>query len=479
MLPERAIVGLQEVTARDRVLTAREDLLTYAGDATPLHDQPPAAVVIPADVEEVAAVLRLANEEGFALVPRGAGTGLSGGAVPTPGAVVLLFPSWNRIVELDEANLAVWVEPGVVTADLQRTVEEIDLFYPPDPASARICTIGGNVAENAGGLRGLKYGVTKDYVMGMEVVLPTGELVRLGGKAVKDVAGYNLKDLMVGSEGTLGIFTRLLLRLIPRPEATRTLLASFDTVAAAGEAVAGIIDARILPSTLEFLDSVTIEAVEAFARLGLPTDCGALLLIEVDGPRIVVDDDAHAISGICHARGARSVRHAASPERADELRAARRVAFSALARVRPTTILEDATVPRSAVPEMLSRIHEIAGRHDVTIGVFGHAGDGNLHPTCLIDARDPDEVARAEAAFEEIFAAAIALDGTITGEHGVGLAKKRFLERQLGDPTVRFMRAVKSVLDPNQVLNPGKIFDPGPRCEYPSVGRPRLAEASS
>ena len=474
MLPERTIVGLQEVTARDRVLTAREDLLTYAGDATPLREHPPAAVVVPRDVEEVAAILRLANEEGFALVPRGAGTGLSGGAVPTPGAVVLLFPSWNRIVEIDEANHAAWCEAGVVTGDLQRTVEEKGLFYPPDPASHRVCTIGGNVAENAGGLRGLKYGVTKDYVLGMETVLPTGEVVQLGGKTVKDVAGYNLKDLMVGSEGTLGVFTRILLRLVPAPQATRTTLASFDTASAAGEAVAGIVDARIVPSTLEFLDRVTVRAIDAYADLGLPTDCGALLLIEVDGRRSVVDEDAHALSRICRAHGARSVRHASTPEQADELRAARRVAFSALARIRPTTILEDATVPRSAVPDMLARIHEIADRHEVTIGVFGHAGDGNLHPTCLIDARDPDETTRAEAAFEEIFAAAIALGGTITGEHGVGLAKRRFLARQVGDPAVRFMRQIKAVLDPNQVLNPGKIFDPGPRCEQPPLGHPRL-----
>ncbi|CAN5184701.1 FAD-linked oxidase C-terminal domain-containing protein [soil metagenome] len=477
MLTDRALSGLQNITSRDRVLTAREDLLTYAGDATPLFAQPPAAIVIPKNSDEVARVVLLANEEGFPIVPRGAGTGLSAGAVPPTGGVVLLFPSWNRILEIDRANMTAWVEPGVVTTDLHAAAEREGLFYPPDPGSMRVCTIGGNVAENAGGLRGLKYGVTKDYVRGLEVVLPTGDLVRLGGKSVKDVAGYNLGDLLVGSEGTLGIFTRILVKLIPKPETARTVLALFNTVEAAGDAVAAILGERILPATMEFLDRTTIRAVESFARLGLPDDAAALLLIEVDGRASVVEEDAHEVARICRLHGAAEVKSAATAEEADDLKTARRAAFSALARVGPTTILEDATVPRSAVPEMLARIHQIAARHDVRIGVFGHAGDGNLHPTCLTDARDPLALARAEAALEEIFAAAIMLGGTITGEHGVGLAKKRFLERQVGDPVIRFMRQVKAALDPNQVLNPGKIFDPAPRCEHPPIGHPRYEEA--
>lgn len=470
MLTQRALKGLEEIASRGRVLTAREDLLTYAGDATPLHRHLPAAVLLPRDTEEVARAVRLANEEGFALVPRGAGSGLSGGAVPTADSVVVLFPTWNRILEVDERNLTAWVEPGVVTGELHARVEAAGLFYPPDPGSLRVCTLGGNVAENAGGLRGLKYGVTKDYVQGLDVVLPTGEPIRLGGKAIKDVAGYNLIDLMVGSEGTLGIFTRILLRLIPRPEAVRTMLALYDTMEAAGESVAAIIAGRIVPASLELLDRTTIRAVEAFARLGLPSDLGALLLIEVDGRRHEVEQDAHEVVRLCRLHGARDVRLAASAEEADDLRAARRIAFSALARGGPTVILEDATVPRSEVPEMLRRIHAAAERHGTTIATFGHAGDGNLHPTCLTDERDPDALARAEAALEEIFAAAIALGGTITGEHGVGLAKRRFLARQMGDPAVALMRRIKAVLDPNHVLNPGKIFEPGPRCEHPPVG---------
>ena len=477
MLTDRTLAGLQEATHRDRVLTAREDLLTYASDATPLLRQVPAAIVIPKDAEEVAAILALANEEGFAVVPRGAGTGLSGGAVPTESSVVLLFPSWNRIQEIDVANGTAWVEPGVVTADLHKAVEAEGLFYPPDPGSMRVCTIGGNVAENAGGLRGLKYGVTKNYVQGLEAVLPTGEWVRLGGKAVKDVAGYGLKDLLVGSEGTLAVFTRVLVRLVPKPVRTRTLLAGFGSLVAAGEAVATILSERIVPCTLELMDAVTIRAVEAFGDLGLPEGLEALLLIEVDGHPAAVEEESLAIGSICRRLGARRVRRATSEEEAEDLRSARRAAFTALARLGPTAILEDATVPRSAVPEMLTRIHDIAARHGVTFGVFGHAGDGNLHPTCLTDARDREAIARAETAFEEIFAAAIALGGTITGEHGVGLAKKRFLARQVGDPSVRFMRQIKAVLDPNHVLNPGKVFEPGPRCEHAPLGHPRFAEA--
>jgi len=479
MLTERALTGLREVASPDRVLTAREDLLTYAGDATPLRQRTPSAVVIPRDAEEVASIVRLANEEGFALVARGAGTGLSGGAIPTESSVVLLFPSWNRILEIDEANQTAWVEPGVVTADLHAAVEAKGLFYPPDPGSMRVCTIGGNVAENAGGLRGLKYGVTKNYVQGLDVVLPDGERVRLGGKAVKDVAGYNLADLMVGSEGTLGIFTRVLVRLVAKPGTVRTLLVSFDDVRAAGEAVAAILEARIVPSTLELLDRTTIHAVERFARLGLPTELEALLLIEVDGHPIVVQEEADRVARLCRRHRAVGVRRAARAAEADDLRTARRAAFAALARLGPTTILEDATVPRAAVPEMLDRIHAIARRHDVTIGVFGHAGDGNLHPTCVTDARDRDALARAEAALEDVFAAAIALGGTITGEHGVGVAKRRFLPRQVGDPAIRLMRGIKGVLDPNHVLNPGKVFEPRPRCESPPLGHPAFEGADA
>jgi len=477
MLTDRVLAGLAETTSPARVLTAREDLLTYASDATALHRCVPEAVVIPRDTEQVARIVKLANEEGFALVPRGAGTGLSAGAVPTTDSVVMLFPSWNRIIEVDPVNHTAWVEPGVITADLHAAVEPYGLFYPPDPGSMRVCTLGGNVAENAGGLRGLKYGVTKDYVMGLEAILPTGEFLALGGKSFKDVAGYNLLDLLVGSEGTLAVFTRILVRLVARPQSTRTILASFDSVGAAGQTVTAILAAGVVPATLEFLDQVTIRAVESFAGLGLPADLAALLLIEVDGRAHAVAEDADAVNRICRQHGAREVRSATDADEAEDLRAARRVSFTALARIGPTTILEDVAVPRSAVATMLVRIQEIAAEHQVQIGVFGHAGDGNLHPTCITDARDAEAIVRTEAALEEIFDAAVTLGGTITGEHGVGLAKRKFLERHTGDPALRFMRQIKAVLDPNQVLNPGKVLGCSTRCEHPPHGHPAYEEA--
>jgi len=456
---------LGEIVGRQNLFTSIEDRLAYAYDATPVIEQAPAAAVRPRTVEQVQAVLRLANAAGFPVVPRGSGTGLSGGSVPLAGSVVMLFPSWNRILEIDAQNLTAWVEPGVVTAALHAAVESRDLFYPPDPGSMKICTIGGNVAENSGGLRGLKYGVTKDYVLGLEVVLPTGELLQTGGKCVKDVAGFSLKDLFIGSEGTLGVFTRILLQLLPKPAASRTMLALYDDFAAAAATVSAIIAAKIIPCTLEFLDAVTIRCVEDYAHVGLPTDIAALLLIEVDGHPAAVADEGEQVVKLCRQHGARTVQTAQSGAEAEKLKTARRAAFAALARMKPTAILEDATVPRSAVEPMLRNIQAIAARHGLSFGVFGHAGDGNLHPTCLTDERDHAEMHRVELAFEEIFAAAIALGGTITGEHGVGLTKKRFLERQVGPAGMQVMHQLKRALDPNGVLNPGKVFDPKPRCE--------------
>ncbi|MCI0697110.1 FAD-binding protein [candidate division KSB1 bacterium] len=456
-----AIVGVENV------LASIEDRLAYAYDATPMRENVPIAAVRPTSVEHVQALMRLANAENFVVVPRGSGTGLSGGSIPVERSIVMLFPAWKRILEIDQENLTAWVEPGVITADLHAAVEAQGLFYPPDPGSMKVCTIGGNVAENSGGLRGLKYGVTKDYVMGLEVVLPTGELLRVGNKCVKDVAGFSFKELFIGSEGSLGIFTKILLQLIPKPAAAKTLLALYDDMQKAAGTVSAIIAEKIIPCTLEFLDATTIRCVEDFAHVGLPTDAEALLLIEVDGHPAAVADEFEKVQTICTKHGAREVKVAKDAAEADKLKTARRAAFSALARVRPTTILEDVTVPRSQIANMLQRIRDASKKHNVTFGNFGHFGDGNLHPTCLTDERDRDEIHRVEKAFEEIFLAAIDLGGTITGEHGVGLSKKRFLEKVAGPTGVEVMRKIKQVFDPNNVLNAGKIFDPKPRCEAP------------
>ena len=452
--------ALTALLARDRVLTEREDLLTYGFDGTAALKGEAGVVVLPETVSEVAAVVRYAAEKKVPIVSRGSGTGLSGGSVPMADAIVLCLVRMDRILEVDERNLTAHVEAGAITLKIAEAADAVGLLYPPDPGSMKISTIGGNVAENSGGLRGLKYGVTRDYVMGMEVVLASGEVVRLGNKCVKDVAGYSMKDVFIGSEGTLGIITKVLLKLVPKPAAKKTLLATFAQMDAAADTVSAIIAAKIIPCTLEFLDRITIRCVEDYAKIGLPLDAEAILLMETDGHPAVVEEQAQQMEKIARASGAVTVQMAANAEEAAKLATARRAAFSALARVAPTTILEDATVPRSELAKMIRFIQEVGARHRLRIGTFGHMGDGNLHPTFLTDERNADEMARVEKAMHEIFDCALALGGTITGEHGVGLAKKTFLPAALGDASLALLRQLKRTLDPDGILNPGKIFDP-------------------
>ena len=403
--------------------------------------------------------MRVAMEHALPIVTRGSGTGLSGGSVPIVNGLVLCLVQMDRILEIDPRNLTLRAQAGVVTLKIAEAAAEHDLFYPPDPGSMKISTIGGNVAENSGGLRGLKYGVTRDYVMGLEVVMPNGEIVRLGNKCVKDVAGYSMKDLFIGSEGTLGIVTEVLLKLLPRPAARRTMLAIYDRMEDAAETVSAIIAAKIIPCTLEFLDRMTIGCVEDYARIGLPTDCEALLLIETDGHPAAVADEAAHMEAIARRHGAREVKSARDEAEGLSLAAARRNAFSALARKKPTTILEDVTVPRSELAEMVRFVAGIAAKYQLQVGTFGHMGDGNLHPTFLTDERDTDEMKRVHLALDAIVEKTLELGGTITGEHGVGLAKKQWLRAQLGDASYDLMRQIKQTLDPRGLLNPGKIFD--------------------
>lgn len=459
MLSQELLNQIATIVGKENIFTSPEDRITYAYDGTPLLEQLPDAIVRPKSKEEVRDLLLLANTVKFAIVPRGNGTGLSGGSVPVERCIILDMSQWNRILEIDKENLTAWVEPGVITSQLHHAVESVGLFYPPDPGSMNICTIGGNVAENSGGLRGLKYGVTKNYVMGLEVVLPTGEIILCGGKTVKDVAGYNLKDFFIGSEGTLGIFTKILLKLIPKPDTSKTMLAYFNSTIDAGKAVSSIIAQKIIPATVEFLDKTTIRCVEDFAKIGLPTDIEALLLLETDGHIAVVEEEAKKIEECCRQNNALDVIIAKNNDDAMKLKTARRSAFSALARSKPTTILEDITVPRSEIAVMLEKIEQISKKYNVLIGTFGHAGDGNLHPTCLTDERNTEEIHRAEMAYTEIFEAAVSLGGTITGEHGTGLAKKKFLHLVTGYTAIETMKTIKKALDPNNILNPGKIFD--------------------
>jgi glycolate oxidase len=447
------IVGPQDL------LTSPEDLLVYSFDGTAALNQLPGCVVFVTSTAEVSAVLRLANRERIPVVTRGSGTGLSGGSLPVPGCIVLCTVRMNRILEMDEANLTLLVEPGITTLQVAEAATAAGLFYPPDPGSMKISTIGGNVAENSGGLRGLKYGITRNYVMGLTVVLPDGEVMVTGNKCVKDVAGYSLKDLFIGSEGTLGVMTAVLLRLIPKPAAKKTIVATYAAMDAAAQTVSDIIAAKIIPCTLEFLDRTTIRCVEDFAKVGLPTDCEALLLMESDGHPAQVEDEAAKMVEIARKNGCREVRIAKDDNEANQLAAARRSAFSALARLAPTTILEDATVPRSELARMVRFVDGIARKYKLRIGTFGHMGDGNLHPTFLTDERNHEEMHRVELAFHEIFDEAIRLGGTITGEHGVGVAKKGFLPKFAGNAQMRVMRELRNVLDPRGILNPGKMFD--------------------
>src|SRR5881394_2704515 len=456
---EKILAGLKRIVGAENVLTAPEDLIPYSFDGTAVLQQMPGCVVFAKTTEQVAAVLKQAGETTSAIVTRGSGTGLSGGSLPSPDCVVLCTVKMDRILELDRANLTILVEPGVTTLQVADAATKATLFYPLDPGSMKISTIGGNVAENSGGLRGLKYGVTRNYVMGLEVVLPNGEVMWLGNKCVKDVAGYSLKDVFIGSEGTLGVITKVLLRLIPRPAAKKTMVATFAQMDQAAEAVSAIIAAQIIPCTLEFLDRLTIHCVEDYAKVGLPLDCEALLLMETDGHPVVVAEEAAQMQQICRNHGCLEVRVAKDDAEAVKLASARRSAFSALARVAPTTILEDATVPRSELAIMIRFVEATAKKYRLKIGTFGHMGDGNLHPTFLTDERNKEEMHRVEEAFKEIFDEAIRLGGTITGEHGVGMAKKSFLPKFAGDAQMRVMRELKTSLDPNHILNPGKMFD--------------------
>jgi len=458
-LDQTIIAELGSIVTRENVLTSQEDLIPYSFDGTAALQEMPGCVVLARSTEEVVKILNVASRAKAPVVTRGSGTGLSGGSLPVPGCIVLCLAKMDKILELDHANLTLLAEAGATTQTISDAAAKAGLFYPPDPGSMKISTIGGNVAENSGGLRGLKYGITRSYVMGLEVVLPNGEVLWTGNKCVKDVAGYSLRDLFIGSEGTLGVITKVLLKLIPRPSAKKTMLATFERMDQAAQTVSDIIAAQVIPCTLEFLDRTTIHCVEDFAKVGLPLDCEALLLMETDGHPAAVDEEAQKMADIARKNSARDVRVAADEAEATRLATARRSAFSALARVSPTTILEDATVPRSELAKMIRFVAAVAAKHKLRVGTFGHMGDGNLHPTFLTDERNKEEMRRVDEAFKEIFDEAIRLGGTITGEHGVGVSKKTFLPKFAGDAQMRVMRELRRALDPAGIMNPGKMFD--------------------
>jgi glycolate oxidase len=446
-----AVVGPENLTDRET------DLQCYGYDATAYFGRPE-AVIFPGSAEEISAVLRLANEYLFPVIPRGAGSGMSGGSVPARGGLVLGLNRLNRIVKIDRDNFLAVVEPGVVNNDLQQAAEAQGLFYPPDPASMNFSTLGGNVAECAGGARAVKYGVTRDYVLGLTAVLPTGDILKTGVQTIKSVVGYDITRLLVGSEGTLGIITEITLKLLPKPETRRPVLAYFGGIDQAARAVVEILHDGILPSTLEFMDQPSIRAVEDYLHLGLPREAEALLLIEVDGHQEEVERQSLRVAAACERLGAVGTRLARTAEEAEDIWKARRAVSPALFRLRPNKINEDIAVPRARIPEALRRFQEIARRHDLLIVSFGHAGDGNIHVNVMYDQKQEGQETRARRAVEELFRAVLELGGTLSGEHGIGLAKAAYLPWELDPVNLAVMKKIKDLFDPNHILNPGKIF---------------------
>ena len=439
-----------------KISTEPEDLICYGFDASGLEASP-SAVVWPTNTEDVVKVMRYAYENSIPVVPRGAGTGMTAGAVPSRGAIILSFEKMNRILEIESENLNVLCEPGLINGKLQRELKWMNLFYPPDPASMNFCTIGGNVAENAGGPRALKYGVTRDYVMEIEAVLPNGKIITTGVRTTKGVVGYDLTRLLVGSEGTLSVFTKIRLKVLPLPEEVVTLLAIFDNLESSGKAVSKIVSTKIIPRTLEFMDREAIIAVENFKPVGLPQDVEAILLIELDGHPAAITKEAEKIAEICQNLGA-EIEMAEDENARDNLWAARRAISPALYHIKPTKINEDIVVPRNMVPEMLKRLRKLSEESGIKIVNFGHAGDGNIHVNIMVDRNNKEEYQKGIGLVEQIFKDTLSLGGTISGEHGIGLTKAGYIGMEISKPELEIMEAIKKVFDPKNILNPGKIF---------------------
>jgi glycolate oxidase len=445
-----------------RLLTDDIDRESYRRDETAYLEPPlPIAVALPTETAQVAELVRLAAAHRIPVVPRGAGTGLSGGAAGVDGGLTIAFTRMDRVLEIDRANLVVVTQPGVVNADLKKAVAAEGLFYAPDPASYETCTIGGNLGTNAGGLCCVKYGVTRDSVVGLEIVTADGSVVRLGSRTTKDVAGYGLIPLIVGSQGTLAVVTEATLRLRPTPPPKATLIAFFPSLDAAGRAVSGLTEAGVEPCTLELMDRTTIRAVDDVHNLGLDRDAAAMLMIESDLPGVAAGVALETAAQACDAAGATASVIAADPQEADWLRQARRMAFHAMERL-GVARMEDVGVPRGRVPELLAAIERVAAEQGLVIATFGHVGDGNLHPNIILDREDPDGAAKLGRATDALYRAAIELGGTVTAEHGIGLARRGYLELQRGSGAVAMMRAIKTALDPLGILNPGKVLPEGP-----------------
>ncbi|WP_425412243.1 FAD-binding oxidoreductase [Melghirimyces thermohalophilus] len=448
---------MSKIFAQDQLLTNLSDLHSYSYDAS-FGTYLPNAVVQVKNVDEVSAVLKLANRYRVPVYPRGQGTSLSGGPLPVKGGIVMDLSQWKQKLEIYPDDLVAIVSPGVLTSEINKAAEKYGLMYPPDPSSSHVSTIGGNLAENSGGPKGLKYGVTKDYVLGLEVVTPEGEFIRTGGRTIKNVTGYDLTKLIVGSEGTLGVITKAFLKLIPKPPTTQTMMAVFDDLVISGKAISKVLTSGILPAKIELMDRSSIIAVENYRPLGLPVEAEAILLIQLDGHEETLNKEIEETNRIVREVGARETVIPGSREEADQLWQARKLVSPAIVTLKPTKVSEDVAVPRSKIPDMIDRLNRIKEKYNIHLVVFGHAGDGNLHPNIICDQRDTEEMIQVEQAVSEIFNAAIELGGTLSGEHGIGTMKSPFMEEELGSITLDMMRRIKTAWDPNHILNPGKIF---------------------
>lgn len=457
MIEARIIQILADIVGQENVSTEKAELLCYSYDATQQKFLPE-VVIFPLKAEEISRVMKLANDEKIPVFPRGAGSGFTGGSLPTRGGIVLSTERMNRIIAIDSENLVATVEPGVVTEQFQLEVEKLGLFYPPDPASLKFSTLGGNVAECAGGPRCVKYGVTKDFIIGLEMVTPLGDIITTGGPTMKGVVGYDLTKLICGSEGTLGIVSKIIIKLLPLPEAKQTMLVLFDSIDGAARAVSAIIGNKIIPTTLEFMDGRTIDCVRQATGLQVPNAARAVLIIEVDGDREFLTKQARKIADIIQPLGVVETRIAKTPAESEALWQIRRSVSASLRKVNPDKFNEDICVPRSKVPEMIRKVDAISEKYGIPIVNFGHAGDGNIHVNVMIDKKVAGAGEKAEKAIEEVFRGALELGGTMSGEHGVGIAKAPYIPLEITPKAADYMKAIKKALDPNNILNPGKIF---------------------
>jgi glycolate oxidase len=453
------IKQLEDIAGKEFVLTAKEDLITYAYDGTTTWSHSPDIVVLPTSTEQISRILKLAHTHKIPVTPRGSGTNISGGSVPVRGGIVLCTTRMNRILDINKANLTARVEPGVVLQDLNIRLAKENLFYPPDPQSFLSCTLGGTVAENSGGPLCIKYGVTKHYVLGLEVVLPDGYVLNIGGSTVKNRTGYDLLPLFTGSEGTLGVITKITLRLIPKPAARKTIMAIFDDITLAGAVVSDILANGIVPAKVEFVDNFVIRRIEEKMKLGLPVEANTMLLIDVDGSIAAIESEAEQILKLLNAGGAQIARLAKDENEANMYWKARSAGFAAVYSAARTVIAEDVTVPRDRLADFMKKLDQISKESGFEIVLIGHAGDGNIHPSVFTNSREKEDLDRLHDTLTAIFEAALELGGTLSGEHGIGLEKQHLLAKALDPRAIEIMKGIKSILDPDNIMNPDKIWE--------------------